>query len=33
MFTVEESIVINKPCLEVWAYMTDPDNVPPTAAT
>ena len=28
MFTVEESIVINKPCLEVWAYMTDPDNVP-----
>ncbi len=28
MFTVEESIVINKPRLEVWAFMTDPDNVP-----
>lgn len=28
MLTVEESIVINKPRLEVWEFMTDPDNVP-----
>jgi len=33
MFTVEESIVINKPRFEVWAFMADPDNVPSTAAT
>ena len=28
MLTVEESIVINKPHLEVWEFMIDPDNVP-----
>ena len=28
MLTVEESIVINKPRMEVWEFMTDPDNVP-----
>jgi carbon monoxide dehydrogenase subunit G len=28
MLTVEESIVINKPRIEVWEFMTDPDNVP-----
>lgn len=28
MFTVEESIVINKPRREVWEFMIDPDNVP-----
>ena len=28
MLTIEESIVINKPRLEVWEFMTDPDNVP-----
>lgn len=28
MLTVEESIVINKPRLEVWEFMTDPDKVP-----
>jgi len=28
MLTVEESIVINRPRLEVWEFMTDPDNVP-----
>src|SRR3954453_9606864 len=28
MLTVEESIVINKPRVEVWEFMTDPDNVP-----
>jgi carbon monoxide dehydrogenase subunit G len=28
VLTVEESIVINKPRLEVWEFMTDPANVP-----
>ena len=28
MLTVEESIVIGRPRLEVWEFMTDPDNVP-----
>ena len=28
MLTVEESIVINKPRMEVWEFFTDPDNVP-----
>ena len=28
MLTVEESIVINKPRMEVWEFLTDPDNVP-----
>jgi len=28
MLTVEESIVINKPRMEVWEFMIDPDNVP-----
>lgn len=28
MLTVEESIIINKPRMEVWEFMTDPDNVP-----
>ena len=28
MLTVEESIVINRPRMEVWEFMTDPDNVP-----
>ncbi len=28
MLTVEESITINKPRMEVWEFMTDPDNVP-----
>ena len=28
MFTVEESIVIDKPRQEVWEFFTDPDNVP-----
>jgi len=28
MLTVEESIVINRPRLEVWEFMIDPDNVP-----
>jgi carbon monoxide dehydrogenase subunit G len=28
MLTVDESIVINKPRVEVWEFMTDPDNVP-----
>ncbi|ANH39811.1 Polyketide cyclase / dehydrase and lipid transport [Nocardioides dokdonensis FR1436] len=28
MLTVEESIVIDKPRMEVWEFMTDPDNVP-----
>ncbi len=27
MFTVEESIVINKPRSEVWDFMNDPENV------
>ena len=27
MLTVEESIVINKPRMDVWEFMTDPDNV------
>jgi carbon monoxide dehydrogenase subunit G len=27
MLTVEESIVVNKPREEVWAFMTDPENV------
>ena len=27
MLTVEESIVIDKPCAEVFAFFTDPDNV------
>jgi carbon monoxide dehydrogenase subunit G len=28
MLTVEESVVINRPRLEVWDFMTDPENVP-----
>lgn len=28
MLTVEESVVVNKPRMEVWEFMTDPDNVP-----
>ncbi len=28
MLTVDESIVINKPRIEVWEFMSDPDNVP-----
>jgi carbon monoxide dehydrogenase subunit G len=28
MLTVEESITIDKPRMEVWEFMTDPDNVP-----
>ncbi len=28
MLTVEESVTINKPRMEVWEFMTDPDNVP-----
>ena len=28
MLTVEESIVINKPRLAVWEFITDPANVP-----
>ncbi len=28
MLTVEESIVINRPRMEVWEFMIDPDNVP-----
>jgi carbon monoxide dehydrogenase subunit G len=28
MLIVEESIVINRPRMEVWEFMTDPDNVP-----
>ncbi|WP_310530053.1 SRPBCC family protein [Nocardioides sp.] len=28
MLTVEESVVVNKPRIEVWEFMTDPDNVP-----
>ena len=27
MLTIEESIVVNKPRMEVWEFMTDPDNV------
>jgi carbon monoxide dehydrogenase subunit G len=28
MLTVEESIVISKPRMDVWEFMTDPDNIP-----
>ena len=28
MLTIDESIVINRPRMEVWEFMTDPDNVP-----
>ncbi len=28
MLTVEESIVIDRPRMEVWEFMTDPENVP-----
>jgi carbon monoxide dehydrogenase subunit G len=28
MLTVEESIVINRPRMEVWEFMIDPENVP-----
>lgn len=28
MLTIDESIVIHRPRLEVWEFMTDPDNVP-----
>lgn len=28
MFTVDETIVINRPRTEVWDFMTDPENVP-----
>ena len=28
MFTVDESVTINKPRMEVFEFMTDPDNVP-----
>ncbi len=28
MLTVEESIVIDKPRMEVWAFLIDPENVP-----
>jgi len=28
MLTVEESIVINKPRIDVWEFMIDPENVP-----
>jgi carbon monoxide dehydrogenase subunit G len=28
MLTVDETVVINKPRMEVYEFMTDPDNVP-----
>lgn len=28
MLTIEESVVIDRPRMEVWEFMTDPDNVP-----